>query len=177
MTDLPPRRRGRPTKEEAAARELAAQEAAAKQDEKDSFLDDKLAEPLKKRKTMLQPDEDTLRTIFELAKLFCTQGEIAAVLGCVTRTFQNFINEYPEARDVWEDGLQHAKVSLRRKQLALADRNAPAAIFLGKNYLAQKDEVTTNLNVTKDVKKMSEDDLMEIAGRAKPAEKPKATTH
>lgn len=165
MKDLPPRKRGRPTKEEVAAREQAAQEAQAKQDKEGAFLDDKLAAPIKRRKTKLQPEDDTLRTISELAKLFCTQEEIAAVLGVTSRTLINFLNEYPEAREAWEDGMQHAKISLRRKQLGLADRNAPAAIFLGKNYLGQKDESTTNLNVTKDVKKMSETELLEIAAR------------
>ncbi len=130
MTDLPPRKRGRPTKEEAAAREQAAKEAQAKQQQEDSFLDEKLSAPIKRRKTKLQPDDDTLRTISELAKLFCTQEEIAAVLGVTKRTLTTFLGENPEAYEAWEDGMQHAKISLRRKQLGLADRNAPAAIFM-----------------------------------------------
>lgn len=167
MTDLPPRRRGRPTKAEAAAREAAVKEKAAKDAQETEFLDEVLAQPIKRRaaQAKLQPDEDTLRTIGELGKLFCTQEEVAAVLGVSRRTFQTFISECQEARDVWDDGLMHAKVSLRRKQLALADKNAPAAIFLGKNYLGQKDESTTNMNISKPVAEMSEAELMEIAMR------------
>jgi hypothetical protein len=175
MSDLPPRRRGRPTKEAAAAYAAAAQEKAKKDAEETSFLDEVLAKPIKRRPTKIQPDEDTLRVIGELGKLFCTQEEVAAVLGVCRKTFQNFLADCPQAREVWDDGLMHAKVSLRRKQLALADKNAPAAIFLGKNYLGQKDESTTNINHSKPVAEMTEAELMEIAMRksAEPA-KPEA---
>src|SRR6185312_4616298 len=97
------------------------------------------------------------------------------------KTFQNFLADCEEARDVWDDGLMHAKVSLRRKQLGLADKNAPAAIFLGKNYLGQKDESTTNMNISKPATEMTEAELMEIAMRrsapaAAPAD-PKKSVH
>jgi hypothetical protein len=173
MTDQP-RRRGRPTKEESAARAEAAQAASKKQSEEGAFLDELLARPIGARKTKLQPDEDTLRSLAEIARLFGTQDEAAAILGVSSRTLSNFFNIYPEAREVWDDGLMHAKVSLRRKQMALADKNAPASIFLGKNYLGQKDENHTNLNVTKVAEEMSETELMELAQRgrnSKPAEK------
>ena len=65
------------------------------------------------------------------------------------------------------------------QQAAAKGAGAPAAIFLGKNYLGQKDESTTNLNVTKDVKKMSEEQLLEIAARGagKRDEKSEPTKH
>jgi hypothetical protein len=181
MTDQP-RRRGRPTKEEAAARKAAADAAAAKEAEETAFLDEVLARPIKRRNTKLQPDEDPLRSLGELGKLFCTQDEAAAVLGVCKKTFSTFLGEYPEAREAWDDGLMHAKVSLRRKQLALADKNAPAAIFLGKNYLGQKDESTTNLSAYKPATEMTEDQLLEIAGQAAaprqpPAKKTDNTVH
>lgn len=166
MTDLPPRRRGRPTNEERAAREAAEAAAAEKEAEDSQFLDNLLNAPVQPRKTILQPDADTLRALSEIAKLFGTQDEAAAILGVSRRTMVNFLNEYPLARDAWDDGLMRAKVSLRRKQFGLADKNAPAAIFLGKNYLGQKDEQTTNMNVKSEVGQMSEDQLMELAARA-----------
>ncbi|WP_051346579.1 hypothetical protein [Bradyrhizobium sp. th.b2] len=178
MTDLPPRRRGRPTKEAAAAYAAAAQEKQKKDNKENEYLDEVLAQPIKRRaaQAKLQPDEETLRTIGELGKLFCTQEEVAAVLGVARQTFVKFLSDCPEARNVWDDGLMHAKVSLRRKQLTLADKNAPAAIFLGKNYLGQKDESTTNVNHSTPVAEMTEAQLMEIAMRrtAPPAEKPEA---
>ena len=173
MTDIP-RRRGRPTKEEAAARKAAADAAAQKDAEETAFLDEVLSRPIKRRNTKLQPDEETLRSLGELGKLFCTQDEAAAVLGVCKKTFSTFLGEYTEAREAWDDGLMHAKVSLRRKQLALADKNAPAAIFLGKNYLGQKDESTTNLNVSKPANEMSEAELMELAQQGGAPDKPAA---
>jgi hypothetical protein len=177
MSDLPPRRRGRPTNEEKAAREAAVKAKTEKDAQETEFLDEVLAQPIKRRSGShkLHPDEDTLRTIGELGKLFCTLEEVAAVLGVCRKTFQTFLGDCPEAREVWDDGLMHAKVSLRRKQLNLADKNAPAAIFLGKNYLGQKDESTTNMNISKPAAEMSEAELMEIAMRkSAPPAKPEA---
>lgn len=171
MTDQTPRKRGRPPKEVTEARRAAEKAASEKQAEEGAFLDDLLARPIGTRKTKLQPDEDTLRALAEIAKLFGTQEEAAAILGVSARALNTFFHAYPQARDVWDDGLMHAKVSLRRKQMALADKNAPASIFLGKNYLGQKDENHTNLNVKRDVAEMTEDQLLEIAGRAKPESK------
>lgn len=138
-----------------------------------SFLEQKLSEPIKKRKTIVQPDEDTLRTIFELGKLMCTQREIAAVLGIAERTFRDFMTYYPEARDALEDGMEHAKISLRRKQFAQADKSAPVAIFLGKNYLGQKDEHHTTTTVNKPASEMTEEQLLEIAERGS-SQKPRS---
>jgi DNA-binding XRE family transcriptional regulator len=169
MTDMPKRRRGRPSKADIAAREAAMRQSSGPSeaaDEEKSFLDQKLAEPVKKRGKLLSSDDDTLRTVSELAKLFCTQEEIAAVLGVSRRTLQSFLADNPEAHEAWEDGIQYAKISLRRKQLALADKNAPAAIFLGKNYLGQKDEHHHHSTVRSDAKELSETELMEIAARS-----------
>jgi hypothetical protein len=172
MTDMPKRRRGRPTKEEAAAR-AAAQSYAAENPPEMSFLDMKLSEPAHiGRKPKLVDDEDTRTTLFELGKLFCTQEEAAAVLRVHVKTLQNFFNANEEVREIWEDGLKHAKISLRRKQLSLADKNAPAAIFLGKNYLGQKDEQTVNTNHNHTATEMTDEQLLELASRG--AEKKRA---
>lgn len=153
MTDTPKRGRGRPRKE-------AAPEPVASCD----FLEERLSRPSEPtRKAELVPDEDTIRTIFELAKLFATRDEIAGVLGVSRRTLYRFLEEHEKAKDALDDGMQHAKISLRRKQLALADKNAPAAIFLGKNYLGQKDEHHTTSTTAKPAKEMNEAELMEIA--------------
>ena len=69
----------------------------------------------------------------KLAALQCTYDEIAAWFGVdkstISRRFATEINE----------GREKGKISLRRKQWKLADTNANMAIFLGKNYLGQKD--------------------------------------
>jgi hypothetical protein len=144
----------------------AAKNAAPEQSNED-FLDEELKKPVRYgRRPKLEPDEPTLRLIGELSKLFATQAEIAGVLGVPRMTFVDFLNRHEEARDVFDNGQAHAKISLRRKQLALADKNAPAGIFLGKNYLGQKDE---HHNVTRSdtpANELSKEQLMEIARRA-----------
>jgi len=175
MTDLP-RKRGRPSKADLAARKQAEADRAASAPPEDTFLDDLLAKPIAKRKSILQPDEDTIRIVSELAKIGATQKEIAAVLGVSDTTLQNFLYANQEAHQAWEDGLQHAKISLRRKQLGLADKNAPMAIFLGKNMLGQKDEHHSNLTVNKPAQDMSEEELIRIAqqgGRQSASQTPK----
>ena len=74
----------------------------------------------------------------ELASIFCTQQEIASVMDVSLRTLQNDENFYIH----YKKGLEHAKMSLRRKQFKLAEKNTAMAIFLGKNYLGQKDVQT-----------------------------------
>lgn len=131
------------------------------------------------RRAALQTDEETLRTISELAKLLCTQKELGAVLGVSERTLNKFLSENEVAYAAWEDGMRFGKLSLRRKQFALADKNAPAAIFLGKNLLGQKDEHHTTTTVKQEAKELSEDELIEIAkrGAAKRADEAQPTKH
>lgn len=132
------------------------------------FVDALLAQEIKpKRRTKLQPDIETLRILGELAKLGCTQEEAAGILGVAVRTLFNFLHSEPDAMQVWDDGLKFVRVSLRRKQLALADKNAPMAIFLGKNILGQKDEHHTTTTVNKPAQELSEAELEEIVLKGK----------
>jgi hypothetical protein len=88
------------------------------------------------------------KLIEELASIFCTQEEIATILGVNRSTLfrdEQFSNIYSKGHSV-------AKQSLRRKQFKLADTNAYMAVFLGKQYLGQKDNVDNeNENVPKTV--------------------------
>lgn len=173
MTDLPPRRRGRPSKADIAAREAAAANPPEASPE-DQILDAMLARPHEGRKLLLEVNETTLRTVHELAKIGATQKEIAAILGVSERTLQNFLYDNPTAYEAWEDGQQKMKISLRRKQLSLADKNAPMAIFLGKNLLGQKDEHHHNTTINKAAEEMSEQELLDIAARGAKAKKSEA---
>lgn len=74
-------------------------------------------------------------SVEKLASLMCTQQEIASFLGCDVRTLQRD----EEFSRIYKKGQDKGKMSLRRKQFKLADKNASMAIFLGKNYLGQKD--------------------------------------
>jgi len=79
-----------------------------------------------------------LTDLEKLAGLQCSYEEAAAWLGVSKRTFVTRMG-VPELREVWERGREKGLTSLRRSQFKLADRNAAMAIFLGKNYLRQRD--------------------------------------
>lgn len=73
------------------------------------------------------------KQLFELAKMQCTQNEMAAVLNCHPDTLRDNYSS------IMEKGAETGKMSLRRKQYKLADKSAAMGIWLGKQYLGQKD--------------------------------------
>ena len=97
------------------------------------------------RKPALVADDKTLRTVEGLARIQCTQAEAAGVLGVTRETFHQFLKAHPAARETWDLGLESGRASLRRNQLKLAERNAAMAIWLGKQYLGQRDPDRTSV--------------------------------
>lgn len=93
---------------------------------------------------MGRPKRHTDPTIIQVCggcgAIQCTLKETAAVLGYTAEGLSDVFKRLPEARDAYEDGLDVGKMSLRRAQFKLAESNATMAIFLGKNYLDQKDK-------------------------------------
>ena len=73
----------------------------------------------------------------KLASIMCTQKEIASFLGCDERTLQRD----EEFCRVYKKGQETGKMSLRRYQFKLAEKNTAMAIFLGKQYLGQRDTI------------------------------------
>ena len=86
-------------------------------------------------------DEKTLSILEGLAKIQCTQGEAAAVLGIHRHTLLALFKRNKDVRDRWEAGLESGKASLRRNQFKLSETNAAMAIWLGKQYLGQREPV------------------------------------
>lgn len=76
-------------------------------------------------------------TVEKLANIQCTQEEIASFLGISVRTLQRD----DEFCRIYKKGQENGKMSLRRIQYKLAEKNTAMAIFLGKQYLGQKDNV------------------------------------
>lgn len=74
-----------------------------------------------------------------LAGLMCTEEEIADKLDVSLDTLKNETNGATFSECIIK-GKSKGKVSLRRFQFHLAERNASMAIFLGKNILGQTDE-------------------------------------
>ena len=79
-------------------------------------------------------DYDMVR---KLAHIQCTQQEIASFLGCSTDTLQRD----EEFCDIYKKEMDNGKMSLRRIQFKLAETNTAMAIWLGKQYLGQRDNL------------------------------------
>lgn len=90
-------------------------------------------------KPKLDHSDQLIEQIRALGRIQATVEETAAVLRVSLRTLQNFFTEHPDAKEAHEYGKLEGCASLRRKQFALAEKNAGMAIFLGKNYLGQRD--------------------------------------
>jgi hypothetical protein len=90
-------------------------------------------------------------TVEKLASIMCTQEEISSFLDISVRTLQRDT----EFCRIYKKGLNKGKMSLRRKQFNMSDTNPTMAIWLGKQYLDQKDkqdiehtgEIKTIINV------------------------------
>lgn len=79
-------------------------------------------------------------TVEKLASIQCTQEEIANFLNLSVRTLQRD----DEFCRIYKKGMDNGRMSLRRTQFKLAEHNTSMAIFLGKQYLGQKDIVETD---------------------------------
>lgn len=96
-----------------------------------------------------RPRKKLDKELFErLCSIMCTQEEICGVFGITDKTLTRWCKEtynknFSEAYKMLSaDG----KISLRRKQFKLADKSPAMAIFLGKQYLGQKDNVEESDN-------------------------------
>lgn len=95
---------------------------------------------------MARPKKDINRIEFEkLCGLQCTKDEICAWFDVTDKTIDRWCSDeygcgfsvvYAEKRGL-------GKISLRRAQFELAKKNASMAIWLGKNWLDQKDSPVT----------------------------------
>ena len=75
-------------------------------------------------------------TVEKLASIMCTQEEIASYLDMSTRTLQRDA----EFCRIYKRGLDKGRMSIRRQQYKLLESgNATMGVWLGKQYLGQKD--------------------------------------
>ncbi len=100
------------------------------------------------RKKMGRPLANIDRREFEkLCAMQCTEEEICAWFGVTDKTLCGFCKREYEGRtfsEVYKEKRAVGKISLRRTQFHLAEKSAAMAIFLGKQYLGQKDEVAVD---------------------------------
>lgn len=78
-----------------------------------------------------------------LCELMCTEEEIAGFFKCSIDTICNWCKRtYNQTfSEVYKSKSAPGKISLRRMQWKLAEKSATMAIFLGKNYLGQRDAI------------------------------------
>lgn len=94
------------------------------------------------RPRVLFDNEETLEKLKVIASGQHTQPEAAAILGVSTSTFEKFLRASEKAREIWDAGESNGKASLRRAQWvkAVKEGNTTMQIWLGKQYLGQKDQ-------------------------------------
>lgn len=83
------------------------------------------------------------RQFESLCGLQCTLSDIASFFQCSEDTIERWCKRTYEATfaEAFKKHSGKGKVSLRRIQFKLAEKNASMAIFLGKQYLGQRDDV------------------------------------
>ena len=85
--------------------------------------------------------EDALKLIENMARIMCTEDEIATCLGTTTTTLHNDDND-ELFKNAIKKGQANGHQSLRRKQYEVAMKgNTSMLIWLGKQYLHQTDKV------------------------------------
>lgn len=93
---------------------------------------------------MARPRKDIDKNLFEkLCGMQCTKEEIAGVLDVSENTVDRWVKRTYKCSfsEVHKQHSAKGKMSLRRAQFKLAEKNAAMAIFLGKQYLGQRDHV------------------------------------
>lgn len=91
---------------------------------------------------MARPQIQINKEHFEnLCNLQCTLNEIAGFFKCSPDTIENWCKRTYQLgfSDTYKKYSQNGKISLRRHQFKLAEKNASMAIWLGKQYLGQTD--------------------------------------
>lgn len=84
----------------------------------------------------------------KLCSMMCTEEEIAGFFDCSIDTVDRFCKkEYKTTfADIYKTLSVKGKIALRRNQFRLSETNTSMAIWLGKQYLGQKDVTDIDLN-------------------------------
>ena len=92
---------------------------------------------------MARPQKEIDKKAFEnLCGLQCTKEEICAWFELTDKTLERWCKRTYKAgfSEVFRQKRGKGKISLRRAQFRLAEKNASMAIFLGKQYLGQLEQ-------------------------------------
>lgn len=97
---------------------------------------------------MGRPRKEIKQKEFEnLCGIQCTKLEICAFFDVTDKTLESWCKRTYHAgfSEVFAQKRGRGKISLRRKQWQLAEKSASMAIWLGKQYLDQRDNVDVTL--------------------------------
>ena len=121
---------------------------------------------------MARPRKEIDKKQFEnLCGLQCTKEEICAFFEITDKTLDGWCKRTYNLgfSDVFREKRGIGRISLRRSQFELAKKNAAMAIWLGKQYLSQCDQVKIEvkkennlLDVLTDAEEIDTDDLPEV---------------
>ena len=95
--------------------------------------------------------DEQFKTIEGMARIQCTQDEICDIFEVTDKTLNLALKKHSGVSfsDLIKKNMSHGKASLRRSQWRAADKGVPSVlIWLGKQYLGQKDQVESTGNVT-----------------------------
>ena len=109
---------------------------------------------------MARPRKEIDQKQFEnLCALQCTKDEICSFFELTDKTLENWCKRTYKAgfSEIFRLKRGQGKISLRRAQFQLAQKNANMAIWLGKQYLGQKDirDYNVNANIDESAKEMA----------------------
>jgi len=96
-----------------------------------------------------RPLKQFSKEVFEgLCGIMCTQDEICNVLRTTDKTLSGWcMREYgSDFSETYKRFSAQGKMTLRRYQFKLAQKSAAMAIFLGKQYLGQRDNPEDSLD-------------------------------
>jgi hypothetical protein len=114
--------------------------------DKSSILPEQCFDKIKTRgRPKLKLNDIGKEIVTKLAGFMCTEEEIASFLGVSVEQLKNDVNKGSFAECI-KNGQRIGKVSLRQNQFNLSKTNASMAIFLGKQYLGQRDVVDDGSN-------------------------------
>ncbi len=107
---------------------------------------------------MPRPKKHINKELFEkLCEIQCTLSEICHVLDVSDKTLERFCKEqYGKTfAAVLEGKKSIGKIALRRMQWKHAERSPHMAIFLGKNYLGQRERFIAEITSSKELDPIS----------------------
>lgn len=105
------------------------------------------------KKKMGRPKKIIDKEAFEkMCAIQCTLEEICDILGITDKTLNSWCKETygTTFSEVFAKKRALGKMSLRRAQFRLAEKNAAMAIWLGKNYLDQTDHIDAKVEFESD---------------------------